>query len=475
MPTHDSRDSRESRDSHHVVFDIDADSGDELTFIPKNTDSKDAIAALPKKSGKRQNKKKRSKKRELKDQTSMVDDKDGKDGSQTPPQQTYTSKVIIKYMCFPMDFFHLIKSKFTLKEGQQPVPDQQSTTCTLDDWLQMDVPMTKAQLLNTNFLSVAAVVGHEGAVQHLLQLSIDVNQIVFDRTKYTPLHYAVHFNRVQVTRLLLAHPHVNVNKKGLISPLDVAIYKNHIDIALMLLEHPKIQVNVATGLPPLYLAVELKRDCLIEPLVSCSANLEYRDSDGQTALLVACYLGVSNCVSPLLACGSAINVKNRKGLTPLMCACANGSREIVDKLLSHARQQVNLHDTDKNGDTALHHAAMMGQPKIVKTLVAHGADINHASNLLVETPLHVTFGKVTSIGNNKTAAAICLLALGADVNAVTVKGETPLHYACRSNDATLVQLLLSKHARQLSDNSGNTPVDNAREFPLILAMLNAAL
>lgn len=69
-----------------------------------------------------------------------------------------------------------------------------------------------------------------------------------------------------------------------------------------------------------------------------------------------------------------------------------------------------------------------------------------------------------------TADAVrCLLAYGADVQARTYLGETPLHYACRYSDtyegnaqASLVRLLIAAGAQvNARDNAGVTPLHEA--------------
>ena len=47
-----------------------------------------------------------------------------------------------------------------------------------------------------------------------------------------------------------------------------------------------------------------------------------------------------------------------------------------------------VHATDKNGVTALHHAVRFRSPVAVKTLLEHGANVNQACRRNGSTPLH---------------------------------------------------------------------------------------
>ena len=59
-----------------------------------------------------------------------------------------------------------------------------------------------------------------------------------------------------------------------------------------------------------------------------------------------------------------------------------------------------------------------------------------------------------------------LMAAGADVNAVSPSGTTPMHTACRSNQGAVVELLLNEGRALLNvaDKTGKTPLHIAAEF-----------
>src|ERR1044072_832260 len=63
---------------------------------------------------------------------------------------------------------------------------------------------------------------------------------------------------------------------------------------------------------------------------------------------------------------------------------AEQQRQIVMALTRGA----DIHATDKNGVTALHHAVRFRSPEAVKTLLEYGANVNQACRRNGSTPLH---------------------------------------------------------------------------------------
>ena len=83
----------------------------------------------------------------------------------------------------------------------------------------------------------------------------------------------------------------------------------------------------------------------------------------------------------LLKAGAEVNGRNREGMTALMHAALNGNAELTELLLRKGAQ-VNL--TDVFGVTALMQASWAGHVRIVEMLLAAGADPDLQS--IVEIP-----------------------------------------------------------------------------------------
>src|SRR2546427_12874238 len=92
-----------------------------------------------------------------------------------------------------------------------------------------------------------------------------------------------------------------------------------------------------------------------------------------------------------------------------------------------------IHATDKNGVTALHHAVRFRSPAAVKTLIERGANVNQACRRNGSTPLHravTQTGAPGTAGRGNAAKEIIglLLAAGADPSIKNKIGKKPVDY-----------------------------------------------
>jgi ankyrin repeat protein len=74
---------------------------------------------------------------------------------------------------------------------------------------------------------------------------------------------------------------------------------------------------------------------VIEFLLKRGVDIDARNDQGETALIIAAWYGREELVELLLTKGADSNVKTRNGLTALKVAKANGYDHIVKKLLGH--------------------------------------------------------------------------------------------------------------------------------------------
>jgi ankyrin repeat protein len=92
-----------------------------------------------------------------------------------------------------------------------------------------------------------------------------------------------------------------------------------------------------------------------------------------------------------------------------------------------------IHEADKNGVTALHHAVRFRSPAAVETLLMHGANVNQACKRSGGTPLHravTSTGAPETAGKQNEARAIIELLLhhGADPTIKNKLGKVPADY-----------------------------------------------
>src|SRR5215813_14028280 len=103
------------------------------------------------------------------------------------------------------------------------------------------------------------------------------------------------------------------------------------------------------------------------------------------------------------------------------------------RLLRVLKAGADIHEADKNGVTALHHAVRFRSPAAVKTLIEFGANVNQACRRNSSTPLHratTQTGAPGTAGRNEAAYEIIefLLAAGADHSLKNKLGKRPIDY-----------------------------------------------
>ncbi|XP_018573079.1 protein fem-1 homolog C [Anoplophora glabripennis] len=165
------------------------------------------------------------------------------------------------------------------------------------------------------------------------------------------------------------------------------------------------------------------------------------------------------------------------GCTPLFIACKKGQTEIVDYLISVCRadiEQKGLYEVQEDRSThvvtPLWCAAVSGKLSVVEILLKHGADINAVSDTgstpvrsacfmthfeivkyLVEHGADINrpnYNGGTCLINSVQSASLCefLLLNGADVNARDIQNKTALHYAIQEHRLETTKLLLRNGA-----------------------------
>ncbi len=105
-------------------------------------------------------------------------------------------------------------------------------------------------------------------------------------------------------------------------------------------------------------------------------------------------------------------------------------RKAIEALLAAGDD---IHETDKNGVTPLHHAVRFRSPVAVETLLRHGARVNQACKRSGSTPLHravTSTGAPETAGKRDEARRIIqiLLEFGADPALRNKSGKRPVDY-----------------------------------------------
>jgi ankyrin repeat protein len=109
---------------------------------------------------------------------------------------------------------------------------------------------------------------------------------------------------------------------------------------------------------------------------------------------------------------------------------------LVPELLKKEPELVN--DKDRDGNSALHYAVWKGDIRIVREILKYRCDLN-TKNKWEFTPLHEIVRREET--NDTKDIALLLLKKGAEVNALTWYGNTPLDIAMIKERTELIRVL----------------------------------
>ena len=188
---------------------------------------------------------------------------------------------------------------------------------------------------------------------------------------------------------------------------------------------------------------------MVQRLLEAGVDVNLRGGVNElTPLHVAVEHNHPTIVADLLTRGADVNARDRRLNVPLHAA---KSREVAQLLIT---QGAEVNAQNDFGETPLF---QQRDPDIVALLLENGAQVNRGCNS-GETLLHRALGSAAypyqfgAAADSDHARAVVgeivavLVAHGADVNAATRKGATPLHYACRDAALETVALLLENGA-----------------------------
>src|SRR5437879_1203411 len=168
----------------------------------------------------------------------------------------------------------------------------------------------------------------------------------------------------------------------------------------------------------------------VRSLLKQHVDVNTPQADGATALAWAAHWDDTETVDLLIRAGANVNAANSYGVTPLSLACINQSAAMVEKLLKSG--------ADPNGapTPVIMTAARTGNVETVKSLLAHGADVNAKESPRGQTAL------MWAVAEKHPEVARMLIDHGADVHARSTSGFTPLLFAARQGDMESARMLL---------------------------------
>ena len=179
------------------------------------------------------------------------------------------------------------------------------------------------------------------------------------------------------------------------------------------------------------------RCACLKILIEEGADVNTKDEDQDTPLILAACNGFDKVVALLIEKGADVNAINSFGSSALMYACDGNFDEVV-RLLLAAGADVSI--VERDGGTALLWAAYGGSVGCVRMVLKKGANVNESDN-------HGYSALFSAAMHGNLECVERLLDAGADVNAETVEDETPLIAAAAAGSAPVVKRLLKAGAQ----------------------------
>ena len=172
------------------------------------------------------------------------------------------------------------------------------------------------------------------------------------------------------------------------------------------------------------------------------ADIDFRDSNGRTALLLATHQNAVQSAALLIDAGADVNAMDNIQDSPYLYAGAEGRLEILRMTLDNG---ADLASVNRYGGTALIPAAHHGHLETVRLLLNTSIDIDHVNN-----PGWTALLEAIILGDGgETYIRIVdvLIDAGADVNLADNSGVTPLSHASERGYTEIGDLLTISGAR----------------------------
>lgn len=369
-------------------------------------------------------------------------------------------------------------------------------------------------------LSEAAASGSAAVVEKLLKAGADPDTVASTQGE-TVLMAAARVGNVAAVKALLEHgayADARENFRGQ-TALMWAAAEGHADVIKLLIEHgadptvrssdrdttpPKLEAGTPAapisrgGLAALHFAARQGQIDAAKALLDGKADINEKDSDGYTALVLAILNYHYDFAQVLIDRGADLNVANKDGRAALYTAIESKDADwsprparrdadtltgmdIIRALLAkgaNVNQQLlgatpivkQAQDTGDRtlaaGATPFMRAARSADVPVMKMLLEKGArpDLKNKDGL---TALAVAAGvswsdKIAGTEEQALEAVKLCVEQGLDVNAATDKGDTPLHGAALRGADSIVKYLVEKGAKLDAKNKQEfTPLDIA--------------
>jgi ankyrin repeat protein len=207
--------------------------------------------------------------------------------------------------------------------------------------------------------------------------------------------------------------------------------------SLLLTAVPFVAAGKAMSRAPLHAAAGQNDVTTVRKLLAEGVEIDARDGNGATALLIATHGNKIEAARALIDAGADVNAKNDIEDSPYLYAGARGHLEILKMTLAHG---ADLGSTNRYGGTALIPASERGHVETVRTLIDAGVNVDHVNKLGWTALLEAII--LGNGGERHQRIVDLLVKAGANVNLADGEGVTPLQHArARGFDAIKATLI----------------------------------
>ena len=370
--------------------------------------------------------------------------------------------------------FHLLlpeTKNLRLKDQQNRTPftivlEQRREQIFSELFKRLNDAVTRQELLNDE---LTYFVGKENPKIVETLLNYGATPTISTTNGQTALHMAVKTSPAQTKRLLELGLDANARDKQGRTPLLHAILGGSISLAAPL---PVRQIPFNFG--PLRRVTPSETLEIIKLLLEHGADIKAVDADGNNILHLAFQQQsafsdqagggqVKSWLDFLLEQGAEPNLKNRNGQTPLQLGLQDKRNYWLDEnsvssiLKSLAQHKFDLESKDTNGFTLLHHAMKNERPALATALLNNGADVN-ARTAGGDTPLLLRIKNTQSFYNGREVLPL-LIKSGADAALLDNQGRSVWQILCEANNNSsdfIQQMLKAGINPKLTNSLGET-------------------
>lgn len=248
--------------------------------------------------------------------------------------------------------------------------------CTFSNWEMVNFLISKGfsptcKEGNMTPFILACRAGLLEIAQNLAKLGVAVEDNTSSSSTYTSLMFAIEeTNNIELVRWLISTGKCDLNiTRNYANPLYIAAAKGNIEIIELLVANgAKINTDETVDIAPLHAAADKNNIEVIEWLLQQGCPIDQKNSQGETALIVADSL---ETIQLLIQMGANPRAKCNRGFDVVLQAACNNKIDVLEYIIENQLGTLDTKTTE--GATPLLIAAAEGNLEIMKWLIKHGS------------------------------------------------------------------------------------------------------